>query len=83
MAYYQIGSVQQRYKKDCANALQNYRKYISGAVRPLPANDPVFASLQECEQQEATAALRRTPSGIEEPPKGSKAPAPSGAPAAH
>jgi tetratricopeptide (TPR) repeat protein len=83
LAYFEIGSVQHRYKKDCANALLNYRKYISGASRPLPANDPVFASLQECEQQEATAALRRTPSGIEEPAKATKPPVPSEAPAAH
>jgi tetratricopeptide (TPR) repeat protein len=84
LAYYEIGSVLHRHKKDCAGALTNYRKYISGALRPLPATDPVFAALQECEQQEATAALHRSPTGLEEPAHGAKpAAVPSEPPAAH
>lgn len=53
-AYYDLGILDHHVRNDCTGAIDNYRKFISGNVTPLPGDHPVFAALQECQERKAS-----------------------------
>ncbi len=85
-AHYDLGLLQHHQRNDCTAAIESYREFISGNSTPLPAQHPVFAALQECQEHKASEAQRKPEPTVEKAPASISAvpadPGPAAAPAA-